>query len=276
MDGREIFRLGELPDKLFNDAASEVRRFSTVLAVGDKLAGSGTFVRVNGIAGILTAQHVWEFVLSSGQSRVGLTIANHPHSFSISLDGFSPRCGATRESDEYGPDIQFLEIHQSDASTIEANSKLFFNLGRETATRLRKASDHELGFVAVSGCPDEFTTKFVDPASGLECMQFKGGFSTTVENYQERGRFDYFELPSRVGPVDGIPRSFGGVSGGGVWRIEMKKRPGAAAETAIISDCILSGVAFYQSDPMGGKRYIRAHAQKTIYEYLPSIVPKRS
>jgi hypothetical protein len=59
--------------------------------------------------------------------------------------------------------------------------------------------------------------------------------------------FDYIELGCDRSSSASVPDSFGGVSGGGVWKVEIDS-PDGSAGSEILGEVILCGVAFYQGD----------------------------
>lgn len=81
----------------------------------------------------------------------------------------------------------------------------------------------------------------------------------------ERDNHDYIELSSKRY----IPKSFGGVSGGGVWQVIMQDQPEGGVK---ILEIMLSGLAFYESARKNDKRIIRCHGKKSIYERIYDLL----
>jgi hypothetical protein len=98
-----------------------------------------------------------------------------------------------------------------------------------------------------------------------------GGIVLERSRRKRNGKFDYWELEAKI-DTNGAPKSFGGVSGGGVWRVLVDKKAGAGLETSRISAVLFGGVAFYQSAPRKGWRFIRSHGAITTYKVLPKLL----
>ena len=70
----------------------------------------------------------------------------------------------------------------------------------------------------------------------------------------ERGGFDYVDISLDTKGEPELPRSYGGLSGSGLWQLQ----DGSVS---------LEGVAFYQSQEET-KQYVRCHARKSIYLHV--------
>ena len=83
----------------------------------------------------------------------------------------------------------------------------------------------------------------------------------------DRLRFD-------VLPADDftLPESYGGTSGGGVWRAFTQMR---TDQKKYLVQLRLLGVAFYQSDATNGSRSIICHGPKTIYDRMFTAIRAR-
>ncbi len=81
-----------------------------------------------------------------------------------------------------------------------------------------------------------------------------------------RGDFDYIDFDVDVS-FPGIPRNFGGVSGGGLWKVLIYR---SASPGEIDWLRVLEGVAFHQSDLANGHRIIRCHGEQSIRATIPN------
>ena len=100
----------------------------------------------------------------------------------------------------------------------------------------------ELGTFTQTRAAVQISGDFVDPRS------------------QSRGEHDYYDFEV-ITEREGMPKSFGGFSGGGLWRVLVYHSP--------LTDKIdwaqrLKGVIFWQSPLVEGKRMIRCHGPKSI------------
>jgi hypothetical protein len=91
-------------------------------------------------------------------------------------------------------------------------------------------------------------------------------FGTEPELF-ERDEFDYIDLRSRRSLEPRTPRSFGGMSGAGLWRFSIARLSISEIKPF---DFQLAGVAFYQlADSEDGIATVRFHGPRSIYEGLP-------
>lgn len=275
-DARESFRIGDLPDRVLKDATRCLEDFSTVLGWPGEHVGGGTFVRVNGRHGILTAEHVWEALKRKRHEHpeIMLLIARGLNTFTIPLNYLTPHLELERVSDPWGPDLQFLELPATLVSKIKA-TKSFTEISGRADRRLPLALEEE-GFGAVMGFAAEKSQKKFF-SGGRVLLELRGGYVSGIENHQRRGDFDYVETLATPGLVPSLPSTYGGVSGSGLWRVALKKRRAQPIESAVIrEDYVLTGVAFYEEHLADGNMKIRYHGPETIYQRLPRLVPAAS
>jgi hypothetical protein len=87
----------------------------------------------------------------------------------------------------------------------------------------------------------------------------------TVRALREEGGFDLFNLkPSLPMP----PASYGGVSGGAVWRF-LTERNG---DQLVVTGKQLIGVPFYEIGPDDGPLDLICHGPQSIYNRLAKVV----
>jgi len=263
--------LAQLPQSLFNEATKDVGSFATFFVAGNKLCGSGTFAMLQGYHGILTAKHVWELVekLSSEDGQVGYSISDGAHAHIVSRATLVPMNVVTRLTDEYGPDIEFILIPPDQVESVLARRQ-FYNLSKTPDQRQAQTLERE-GFALIAGFPHELERDHPG-ASGFEKIieQCGLGLITGADKREERDGFDYLELGVTYNEKTNPPKSFGGVSGAGIWHFKVFKKENEPISAARYdpSQFLLMGVAFYQSAISSGQRFIRAHGQSTIYGFL--------
>jgi hypothetical protein len=94
------------------------------------------------------------------------------------------------------------------------------------------------------------------------------GFSNRVKYWIE-DEFDYLELNVSYENRDDLPITFGGLSGGGIWRVVLNRLNDGKIS---YSDPLLIGVAFYETSIVNKKRSIIGHGWRSIYEIVPSKI----
>lgn len=263
-------RVADIPQSILDRVEDGLRHyFVPVLALSEqaaepslKLVGSGTLVEINGLRGILTAAHVWEATRRAANIHLPLTMGRS--SFAIPRDLISPRTLRDANEPEWGPDLALLEISQPYLSTIAAH-KSFLNLSQQE----RRLPDHppkiEKGLWVVMGMVEEFSD--VDARSAemtvgahVQCRAF---FSLIQETHDRQG-FDYLDVSAKLELPD-VPSSFGGVSGGGLWQVDLSTaRPGGPPSWD--GKRHFRGVAFWQSDVSDARRAIRCHGPQSIFK----------
>ncbi len=263
-DWREI-PIRDLPPALTRQVHEKIRLHSVTMAVSGGLATepvccSGTFVRINSMAGILTARHVWTTIERS--SRLVLLVGGRPYDVDPSvLRALGPSDQATLpEVNAPVPDVTFVRLPPPVCGHIEAYDKVFYSIDiRRQDAQLDLFG--EKGFWILAGSPQVL----FDAKSGLVPSFF---YDTAVEKRIAFGDWDYLFVNLNLDKNPGIPRTYGGVSGGGIWRAEFSQTEDETvfAVKAPARDILLCGVAFYQTAAEG--RQILGHGPKSLYETL--------
>ncbi len=198
-----------------------------------ELAGSGSLVVVKSVYYILTAAHVWVQVLKPAL-KLGITMTdNIAHRSWIDIKAIVPTICKPNGSHwtEWGPDLALLRIPPQYVGGIKA-----FQLFEDVTTPGKPMNLPCLQFWMLMGTPKElgsFGPHYAD-------VQISGTFVTP--RYHRRDSQDYFDIAMDTTAAD-MPKSFGGVSGGGLWRILAYISP-----TTRKIDWLqrLKGVAFYE------------------------------
>ena len=232
--------------------------------------GSGTLVELNGRPGILTAHHVVyspyaDLWLAKPGNRLFTTVASFSHSLSIPSDYLNIFDRSKRDSDEYGPDLAFISLPFSEFFDQLKARKSFYNLNKDYEIRLQESLE-EIGLIAFCGYPAAMTKEGL-PDNGFDRTVGLHGYAflTGPDAYYQRDGRDYFELGVSSDDCPDI-RSFGEVSGGGVWRIPILRKGNDPNSKIEAGTPIFCGVAFYEetrTDP--DWRFIRTHAPRSIY-----------
>jgi hypothetical protein len=216
-----------------------------------ELAGSGTLVIVKGVHYILTAAHVWEEVLKSAL-KLGITMTdNIDHKSWIDIKAIVSTVCKPNGSQwtEWGPDLALLRIPPEYVGGIKA-----FQVFEDVATRGRPMNVACLECWMLLGTPKELGSFSPHHAD----VQISGSFVNP--RYHRRGKQDYFDVAMDITAAD-APKSFGGVSGGGLWRILAYISPTTGKIDWLQR---LKGVAFYEFPPKDGGRMLRCHGPSSL------------
>jgi hypothetical protein len=225
--------------------------------------GSGSLVSVSEACYILTAAHVWREI--KRYPKMALTLKEaQDHCFSIDTESVVATTSGAVQTVEWGPDLAFLHLPPESVSTIEAAQGVFYNMSKRKEAALRTAPEMRFGVWLLMGAPAASAVLRPNHAA----LQITG-FLAAIPRQHNRYGFDYLDVNANLSSP-GVPRSFGGVSGGGLWHIMTNvtsKRQFWWSHEGIN----LEGVAFYQSDQTEGRRFIRCHGRQTIYEFTSGL-----
>jgi len=209
------------------DAAREIANFSVGLAklivqdnAGDAIpAGSGTLVRIGAVAGILTAAHVVKNLPDRGELAL-MRFPGKPtllQKQTIDMSLAEKVVIAAGNDGPTGPDLGFLRLPGVNVQNLQATNS-FLNIGIRHGIELpsHKGSAY---IDAVVGVVAEWTKELPSrPATRMKSFEllFCGGAVTS--KYQP-GAFDLCTFQPDFEAGIKPPTSYGGVSGGGLWRI---------------------------------------------------------
>lgn len=226
------------------------------------LGGSGTLVELVGRHYILTADHVWN--KAARWAQIGLVLeaeGGAPLTIETNPDSPPKRLAADKYT-EWGPDLALLEIPPHLVPSIRAR-KSFLNLARRRSMfeahplRMEKALWAVVGLVRESSTVEPPTDTGVVFAN-LRAEAFFGVRCTA----DQRSGYDYLTLNAKT-TLPGVPSSFDGVSGGGLWQITLKVKAGAIVWQGEHHFC---GVAFWQKPEPPDQISIRCHGPRSIFQ----------
>ena len=262
----------EIPDSILESVSEKVFTYSSPLLKITfdppdvdyvEVIGSGTFVRVGDIYGILTANHVAKNL--DGECFLGLALLRDEDNFKIHKSFIKIIDIGIPNTNGYGPDIAFIMFNDTHRSDI-ARYKDFYPLCQNRDEALSYPPPLDVGFWAACGTPQERIT-LEDSASSFSAaisMQLYCAFGG-VEREYIKDDYDYFEMDADYAKAKNVPHSFKGMSGGGLWQIPITFTDD---NNIIVNRYLLSGVAFWQSNQSERKSFLRFHARKSIYENM--------
>jgi hypothetical protein len=280
MDSDPIsYRVSDLSNSLLERITRVLQSHSTALIQitqradrrqRGQLIGSGTFVLIDGIAGILTAQHVTQLLDKSAQ--LGLILVEEEHSFTIDVQHLTIVELTDRITPGNGPDLAFIQLPLARVLQIKPY-RSFWNLSVDREAILTNPPPHNAGVWFVCGVPDERTSIEPSTAGFGRIMSFNGfcGAGGPSSEY-EKDNYDYFDFDVEYKDTEDIPTNFGGVSGGALWQVILRGPSPARLEPARYMFC---GVPFYQSELRQRRRIIRCHGRKSIYDALFQMVKEK-
>jgi hypothetical protein len=244
--------------------------------------GSGVLVEVDGVSGILTAEHV--IFNEVFQRATGLWTSPHLYSeeardkptthftstnIQMDLVSWFPETPQLNQANpEWGPDLAFIRIPKG--TNFESSLRAvrnFYSLARDPESRMQALNGKDT-ILAVIGAPGETshtTLTLTDMRGTLQLTAFlAAGFEPRIQD-----DYDYFDVPVDYQSGAKLSKSFAGVSGGAVWGLVNPQNPDMHEFRS--TDYALVGIAFYQDleepDP-----FIRSHGPRSLYtKFLPGL-----
>jgi len=226
-------------------------------------AGTGTLVQIDDMRGILTAAHVLTDLPNEGLVGLVRFLDKEEQHQQLKLD-----MGKTQKIllgsapfTEWGPDVAFLRMPFDTAGTLGAtNTYVNFIKTREGPSQLGPRY-----FDAVVGEIGEWTEDLSPKRADTRLKGVRALFATgNIVRTFDRDGLDYFDLELVHETGFTPPNSYGGMSGGGLWRCYIDE----ALPPTILHAVRLHGVAFWQNDLDETVRVIRCHGPKSVYGAL--------
>jgi len=264
--------MSELPESFFVTAKNSINSYSTGLIKIPSpsedidlphLIGSGTFVQIGSIRGILTAQHVMKRLNSD--SQLGLVLVEEVHRISADYADLRLEEIAQPLYEGLGPDLGFILLPSRLIKTIQGfQFKYFFDLAHYRKYMLISPPKPESGIWFVNGIPEILTR--LDPSEGgfdqalaLNGLCGAGG----ADQFSFDAGFDYVDVIVRYDENPGLPESFGGISGGGLWFVSVvAKNSNITPGRPVFVGMPISETEYI----VDGKRRILCHGRRSIYE----------
>jgi hypothetical protein len=241
-------------------------------AVDLGLGGTGVLVVANDNYAILTADHVLQCLPDDGP--IGLVLLDRRgliyHRFLLDMR-FLKKIRVGRGTEEsLGPDLGLLSLTIDDVNRLKAK-KSFYNLTIRKQSVSNLPPVNEISPWMIQGFIDELTEK-TEPLPGMKAnYAFKSitGPVPLAKTRQQDG-FDYFSIEVSSNPNYTLPRSFGGASGCGIWYMMFDKAGGVDALR--LDQLVLGGIAFYESEMNGERRFIECHGIRSVYDRAEAVL----
>src|SRR5260370_6809044 len=92
---------------------------------------------------------------------------------------------------------------------------------------------------------------------------------TGPEKYEKQDGWDYYQMGVSQQAANEFERTFGGVSGGGVWRVNAERRKEDQPGQEILNGITFAGVAFFEIDDIKAEHFtVRPHGPPSIYDHF--------
>ena len=237
-------------------------------------AGSGVLVTVGSIYGVLTAAHVLRCLPDYGEIGLVRFPSNSSAIQRKTIDmGYAEKLMiASNANGPEGPDLGFLRLSSVDAADIAARN-VFFNLESRRESVLADKHPHLPCFDALSGVVAEWTTTqtLEQPQARRKTFTALFGVGLVVRAHESNG-FDLLDFEVTYGPGSASPESYGGMSGGGLWRVYCTKDEDGQPSVA---EKKIFGVAFHQSEISNQRRIITCHGPRSVYGPLIDAIREK-
>ena len=256
--------LKNIPEELWQQVENETYSYSLAILgmktpdrkEAPRLKGSGTLVQLDGQEFILTAQHV--IALLGKCCRFAFVLDEEAHSRTHASRVFVFHEIGIPTCPEMGPDIGLIRIPDNLRGYLH-QKKSFYNLANKEDLLDHAALLARSDLWVISGAVDELTVLDVsrnEYSIGHQC------YGAGMPAFSEESGYDYFELTAQYNTDTVTPTSFGGVSGGGLWRLRIGEGPGGYT---IADHAKLVGVCYYQGPTEQDATFVRGHGPKTVY-----------
>jgi hypothetical protein len=226
-----------------------------------RLVGSGTLYEHHGTYYVLTARHVWEEELRKADMLWFSLRESDVHQHYVDIKTIVATGPPAPEAwNPWGPDLVFLRIPPEQVGALKA-FRVFYVMPENVA---EAPTNEFIRNWALFGAPAAFSKQ---KQTHLE-------FEINILFVKEHGPaimragYDYHEYELPLDVLEGHT-SFGGLSGGGLWRIDSFVSPSTGRPDSIAT---LFGVIFYETEIVNGNRTIRCHGPQSIASAL-SLLP---
>jgi hypothetical protein len=231
--------------------------------------GTGTLGRLGTVCGILTAGHVIKRLPTSGEVGIVLFPSITPNIQNLTLDmNYTSNVVIWDGIDGHVPDIGFLQIPSRIVAYIESVGCVFYNF-EKTHGLSRTSPTLNLAYCyAIPGIIAEWASDMPGKQPKTRIKDVQGLFLAVkiVREFLENDS-RLFECKIHYAADAKVPTSYGGVSGGALWQMDVE-----LSGTRIIGmKKRLYGVAFRQSAIVNGERLIHCQSKDTIEELIMNM-----
>lgn len=276
---RQLVPLAEIPNSIHEDVVAQIGCYSVAFArcrnhdlATFRFVGSGTCVRRNGVFGVLTAHHCLhavypEITLGGAASEELWFVLNNGRAVLVAPDELVEHpIGAPREGSygPEGPDLTFIEIPTGPRLSSVTAVNSFVPLDRTPDDIIRRYCVG-MPYITNVGFPAERQSQRIIQAREQVSvdMTLMSYFSSLDQSrIATRENWDYIRAvcDRRVG--GDLPTSFGGLSGGGIWVVDLHRDH---VGNFSVRDFRFVGVSFYEEEIDVNRRAIVGHYVRSVY-----------
>jgi hypothetical protein len=276
-----IIKSEDVPRELWDTARREAQRYSVgLLAIQQfendenaQLIGTGTLIKYKTSIAILTAKHVVLGKAFVQCTSIGLV-------FEKSRRFVIPKC-------EYQVrylhriDVALIIIYSNNTEWISAEQS-FVSVEKYYEGRTDEQFPGNKWFRLLFGFPEEKSKMIPAFKRFKSSFRFLGlSYFSTVCGTERRDTHDELLVAADLSKEHGIsgpegcesgdilPRDFGGVSGGGLWKVILITNE---KSKLIFDRIIFEGIAFYQTPLVDMRREIKCTSVRGIWENLAEIL----
>ncbi len=260
----------DLPEDFTKSIHNHMRLYSVTMLMTDSVENdavipcSGTLCSFESKAGIVTARHVWE---EACKYRL-LIIMTDRGPLALKTEELVPaipqRSTTLSGTEAKIPDIAFLYLDPKKKSVIEGLGKVFYSIAKRVDSPGLEVHSKG-GYWSIFGNP-----KALLKTEERTVRSFIYG--TEVTYFSEHAGWDYLLVNLNTPENPAIPKNFGGVSGGGVWRTiwGYNSESECFHVSNLIEDCLFIGMSFFQTGGDGNQ--LIAHGPNSIYSKLSGFI----
>jgi hypothetical protein len=274
-----VFEIIQRPDQIQKDISSAAWAHVGRSTVGFIRArddppsslGSGTLIRFGNIFGVLSCAHVLEALQK--EAEIGILCfpvrAAQIQTLRLPMDATDGIAIGSAPWDARGPDLAFLRLPAAMIGDIKRVATIA-NGDRHRQNILAGQPTPARRFCAVAGVVDEWTKPpIITPiASGIAATTPFEALINVGHLFVDDESVDRFRLQPVPGEGMTLPKSYKGMSGGGLWKFFLGQHDFSIVQVRLI------GVAYWEK-PLGDELHILGHGQTSIYETLFNAIRQK-
>jgi hypothetical protein len=210
------------------------------------VTGSGTFVQLTKVKGILTAAHVITNLPTTGLIGLVRSPTRESALQNMRLDmTHTDRETLLYKKEGDAPDMGFLTLPDHIVAIIEAQGGVFYNLEKPRKFAPSSPSNQMTEAYALVGVVDEWSeeTPGIQPKTKKKVVGGLLGAAQVTRRFQESDT-ELVEVTVDYSSSSRVPTSYAGVSGGALWQLHVE----LTGQTIVTVGKKLHGIAFRQSD----------------------------
>jgi len=266
-----LLKLTEIPTRVFDDIRDDIIRYSVALIThggsdefDDHLPiGSGVLVCSGGKFGLLNAKHVAESVRFKCATELGLVLKGTPHRYAIPMSELNIKCLCDNSNIADTPGLAVVRLPDSRLGYVHSN-KGFWPLDRPPKQQADLAITEDKCWWCIAGFPQVAVEEHdgIAPFDQLARTGIYFAFCSKERGYSlEQMEYGEFLVSYAGGIGDCPPASFGGFSGGGLWKVSfVSNSPGQIDPIGPH----LAGIVFAESSLSGGSKLLTCHLEQSV------------